>query len=115
MFNSKIYAIFALALVFASAAPAQAGWDGWQWMSLNEKARQHSTVAPERGYEAFGYVRDRGTKNQHAGPQPASCYDWPYRPSSRSLIFNSTQGNRVKDSCGEPKMRFAPEAEREEG
>ena len=57
MFNSKIYAIFALAVVFASAAPAQAG-NSFQWPSMNETAHQYSSTAP--GYEAFGYVRKRG-------------------------------------------------------
>jgi hypothetical protein len=60
MFNSKIYAILALALVFAGAAPAQAGWNGWQWMSINEKTHQHSTIAPAAGDRAFAYVRDWG-------------------------------------------------------
>lgn len=59
MFNSKMYAILALALASVGAAPAQAGWNGWQWMSVNERAHQHSSIAPELAYEASAYVRSR--------------------------------------------------------
>ena len=59
MFNSKIYATLAVALPFAVAAPAQAGWNAWQY-PIAETARQQPTIAPAPGYEAFASVRDRG-------------------------------------------------------
>ena len=72
MFNSKTYAILALALTFAGAAPAQAGWDGWQWMTTLEKARpQQSTVAPTPGYESFAYAPDRRRYRRVPSPRPA--------------------------------------------
>lgn len=59
MFNPKIYGILALALAFGGAAPAQAGWNGWQWMPMLEKAHQRQNIAPPPGYEAFAYAQKR--------------------------------------------------------
>lgn len=71
MFNSKIYAILALALVFAGAAPAQAGWNGWQWMSINEKTDQHSTIAPAAGDRAFAIGADTVACRRHESARQA--------------------------------------------
>lgn len=59
MFNSKMYAIFALALGVAVAAPAQAGWNAWNAPLLAQTAPQQPIVAPEPGYEAYASARNR--------------------------------------------------------
>jgi hypothetical protein len=83
MLNSKIYAIFALAVVFASAAPAQAG-NSFQWPSMNQTAHQYSTsTAP--GYEAFGYVRNRGRYRR----LPSATINTP-APSPRPVMTAHT-------------------------
>lgn len=64
MFNSKLYAIVALALGVAVAAPAQAGWNAWNAPPITGTARQQ--VAPEPGYEAYGSARKRARRLPNA-------------------------------------------------
>ena len=59
MFNSKMYALLALALGVTLAAPAQAGWNAWNAPPTTATASQQVTPAP--GYEAYGRARYRGT------------------------------------------------------
>jgi len=62
MSNSQMYAILALALGVAMAAPAQAGWNAWNAPTTGT-AREQPTVAPasapESGYEAYARARKR--------------------------------------------------------
>jgi hypothetical protein len=63
MFNSKMYALLAVALGVAVAAPAQAGWNAWNAPPTTGTAREQPTVAPaparESGYEAYARARKR--------------------------------------------------------
>ena len=66
MFNSKMYAILAVALTVALAAPAQAGWNAWNAPPTTGTAREQPTVAPaqapESGYEAYASARKRARR-----------------------------------------------------
>jgi hypothetical protein len=66
MFNSKMYALLALALGVAVAAPAQAG-NTWNAPSITGTAREQPTVAAaparESGYEAYARARKRRLPN----------------------------------------------------
>ena len=87
MSNSKLYAIVALALGVAVAAPAQAGWNAWQSPPITTTARQQPTVTPEPGYEAFGAARKR-VKTRRSPSATITTPAPSHRPSMTGHTFH---------------------------
>ena len=85
MFNSKMYAILAVALAVAVAAPAQAGWNAWQSLPITQTARQQPTVTPEAGYEAYASGRKRAQYRR----LPSATVSTP-APSQRPAMTGHT-------------------------